>query len=49
MYTLTGKAPASSARPGMEVTLYTHTHMSEILRAEQFFSLHYDNLEIKKA
>ncbi len=49
MYTLIGKAPARSARPGLEVTLYTHTHMSEILRAEKFFSLHYDNLEIKNA
>lgn len=46
MYTLIGKAPARSARPGLEVTLYTHTHMSEILRAEAFFSLHYDDLEI---
>ena len=49
MYKLIGKAPASSARPGLEVTLCTHTHMSEINRAKQFFSLHYDNLEIKKA
>ena len=46
MYTLIGKAPARSARTGLEVTLYTHTHMSEILRAEAFFSLHYDDLEI---
>ena len=46
MYTLIGYAPASSARPGMEVTLCTHTHMSEILRALEFFSLHYDDMEI---
>tara|TARA_R100000353_G_C6359611_1_gene155802 strand:+ start:249 stop:413 length:165 start_codon:yes stop_codon:yes gene_type:complete len=46
MYTLIGKAPARSARPGMEVTLYTHTHRSECERAAAFFSLHYDDLEI---
>ena len=46
VYTLVGYAPARSARPGMEVTLYTHTHMNEILRAEAFFSLHYDDLHI---
>jgi len=46
MYTLIGYAPARSARPGMEVTLYTHTQMSEVLRAQEFFSLHYDDLEI---
>ena len=45
-YTLIGITPARSARPGMEVTLYTHTHMSEILRALEFFSLHYDDMEI---
>lgn len=46
MYKLIGKAPARSARPGFGVTLYTHTHMSEILRAMEFFSLHYDDLQI---
>ena len=48
-YTLIGYAPARSARPGLEVTLYTSKYRSECLRAEAFFSLHYDNLEIKKA
>ena len=46
MYTLIGKAPARSARPRLEVTLYTHKHMSEILRAQEFFSVFYDDLEI---
>ena len=46
MYTLIGKAPARAARPGLEVTLYTHKHMSEILRAQEFFSVFYDDLEI---
>ena len=45
-YTLVGYAPASSARPGMQVTLCTHTYRSECERAQAFFSLHYDNIEI---
>jgi len=48
MYKLIGKAPARSARPGMEVVLYKHTHRSECERAREFFSLHYDDIEIKK-
>jgi len=45
-YTLIGKAPARSARPGLEVTLYTTVNRSDCERAREFFSLHYDDLEI---
>jgi hypothetical protein len=46
VYTLVGYAPARSARPGMQVTLYTHTYRSECERAQAFFSLHYDDIHI---
>jgi len=47
-YTLIGYAPARSARPGLEVTLCTSKYRSACEQAQEFFSLHYDNLEIKK-
>lgn len=46
MYTVTGKAPARSARPGMEVTLYTSTSLNDALEAKQFFCLHYDDINV---
>lgn len=46
VYTLVGYAPARSARPGMQVTLQTHTHRSVCEQAWAFFSLHYDDIHI---
>tara|TARA_R100001440_G_scaffold858_1_gene2810 strand:+ start:851 stop:1015 length:165 start_codon:yes stop_codon:yes gene_type:complete len=46
MYKLIGKAPARSTRPGLGVTLLKSTDMGEIIRAMEFFSLHYEDLQV---